>query len=315
MLGRPLVSREGVQEVERAASERVGEARIEDRSIAPERSTEERRLPHILIRPSKGWVKLNLGELWRYRELLYFLVWRDVKVRYKQTAIGALWAILQPVLLMILFSIIFARVSKIETNGVPYPLFAYAGLAPWLLFATSLTTSSTSLVNNKELITRVYFPRLAVPIASVFAAVVDFLIASTILIALMAYYGWAPGLAALTLPLFLLLAILTALAVGIWLSALNAEYRDIQHTTTFLALIWLIATPVAYSTVSFVPASLRWIVGLNPMAGVVEGFRWALFGGPAPGPLIFVSVGIMVVLLVTGLAYFRRMERGFADVI
>jgi lipopolysaccharide transport system permease protein len=306
------MNREGVKEVEKAAPQRVRGALV---ARAPEPAAHQRHLPHIVIRPSKGWVRLDLGDLWRYRELLYFLVWRDVKVRYKQTAIGALWAILQPVLLMILFSVIFARAGKIKvTNGVPYPLFAYAGLAPWLLFSTSLTTSSTSLVNNKELITRVYFPRLSVPIAAVFAAVVDFLIASSVLVALMAYYGRVPGLAALTLPLFMLLAVLAALAVGIWLSALNAEYRDIQHTTTFLALIWLLVTPVAYS-VDSLPHSLRTVAGLNPMAGVVEGFRWALFGGPAPGGLIFVSVGIMAVLLLTGIAYFRRMERGFADII
>jgi lipopolysaccharide transport system permease protein len=303
---------EGVQEVDG----RVAEQALPPQPVAVEHQVaHDRELPHTLVRPSSGWVGLNLRELWQYRELLYFLVWRDVKVRYKQTAIGALWAILQPVLLMIVFTLIVARVGTIETNGVPYPLFVYAGLAPWLLFATSLTTSSASLVTNRELITRVYFPRLAVPIASVFAAVVDFLIASTVLVALMVYYRQAPSITALTLPLFLALAILTALAVGIWLSALNAEYRDIQHTTAFIALLWLLVTPVAYSVSSYVPESLRWVVGLNPMAGVVEGFRWALFGGPSPGPLVFVSAAIMVVLLVTGLAYFRRMERGFADVI
>jgi lipopolysaccharide transport system permease protein len=302
------VSPHGVQEVEGRTSEQT----VPPWDTAPRRGEPARtELPHTIIKPAKGWVALNLRELWRYRELLYFLVWRDVKVRYKQTAIGAFWAILQPVLLMVIFTIIFARAGKIDTNGVPYPLFAYAGLAPWLLFSTSLTTSSTSLVTNKELITRVYFPRLAVPTAAVFAALVDFLIASTVLVGLMAYYGRAPGLAALTLPLFVLLAVLAALAVGIWLSALNVEYRDIQHTTSFLALIWLLATPVAY-TISVLPPV---VVGLNPMAGVVEGFRWALVGGPAPGPLVFVSVAIMLLLLLTGLAYFRRMERGFADVI
>ena len=210
------------------------------------------------------------------------MVWRDVKVRYKQTAIGALWAILQPVLLMILFSLIVARISTIETNGVPYPLFVYAGLAPWLLFATSLTTASSSLVTNRELVTRVYFPRLAVPIAAVLAAVVDFLVASTVLIALMLYYQQAPGWTALTLPLFVGLAVLTALAVGIWLSALNAEYRDVQQTTAFLALVWLLATPVAYSVPSYVPESLRWVVGLNPMAGVVRGSAGRSSGGLLP---------------------------------
>jgi lipopolysaccharide transport system permease protein len=258
---------------------------------------------------------VNAGELWRYRELLLFLVWRDVKVRYKQTAVGALWAVLQPVLLMILFSIIFEHLGRVKTAGVPYPLFAYAGLMPWLLFATSLTDTGQSLVTNKELITKVYFPRLIVPAATIFAALVDFFIASSVLIALMVYYGIVPGPAALTLPLFLLLALLTALAVGIWLAALNVRYRDIRYTTPFLTQLWLLATPIAYS-ISLVPSNLRFLYGLNPMAGVVEGFRWALFHKTAaPGAVVFVSAGVMLVLLVTGLAYFRRGEREFADIV
>jgi lipopolysaccharide transport system permease protein len=305
------VSREGVQDVDTRTE---GWGALGDVVPPPQADGRPPSLPHVLVRPSKGWVRLNLGDVWRYRELLYFLVWRDVKVRYKQTAIGGLWAILQPLLLMILFSIIFEHAGKIDTGGVPYPLFAYAGLAPWLLFATSLGTSSASLVTNSELITRVYFPRLLLPLAAVLAALIDFLIASTVLVALMAYYGVAPGWRTLTLPLFLLLALLTALAVGTWFSALNAQYRDIQHTIAFLTLLWLLATPVAYS-LTFVSSAIRPIVGLNPMAGVVEGFRWALLGGTAPSALVFVSAAMMVVLLATGLAYFRRMERGFADVI
>jgi lipopolysaccharide transport system permease protein len=272
-------------------------------------------LPHVVIRPPKGWSGFGLRELWRYRELVYFLVWRDVKVRYKQTAVGALWAILQPTLLMILFSIVFGHLAKIDTGGVPYPAFAYAGLLPWLLFVSSLTQSSTSLVANKELITKVYFPRLAIPLASVLASLVDFLIGSTVLIGLLVYYGIVPALATLTVPLFVLLAVLTAMAVGTWLSALNVQYRDVQYTVNFLTMLWLFATPIAYS-IQLAPHGLRWIYGLNPMSGVVEGFRWALFQKTAaPSSLIFISAGIMLILLVTGVAYFRKVERGFADVI
>lgn len=318
MLARRLsVNREGVQEVERAASERTdrGWAEREPAERPPVPEAPGAPLPHILIRPSRGWVRLNLGDLWRYRELLYFLVWRDVKVRYKQTAVGALWAILQPLLLAILFTLIFSRVGKLKPPGVPYAAFAYAGLLPWLLFVTSLTESSKSLVTNKDLITKVYFPRLAVPIATIIAALVDFAIASTVLVGIMAYFQIVPGLAILTLPLFLALAVLTALAIGIWLSALNVQYRDVQYTIPFLTLLWMFATPVAYS-VNVFPEQIRPLIGLNPMAGVVEGFRWALFHKTAaPGSVIFISAGVMLVLLVTGLAYFRRMERSFADVI
>jgi lipopolysaccharide transport system permease protein len=290
-----------------------------EREPAPLRSAGEARAverPHVTIRPSRGWVSLDLGELWRFRELLYFLVWRDVKVRYKQTAVGALWAILQPLLLAILFTLIFSRIGRLKPpGGVPYAAFAYAGLLPWLLFVTALTESSRSLVSNKELVTKVYFPRLAVPIATIIAALVDFFIASTVMVGIMAYYQLVPGIAILTLPLFLGLAVLTALAVGIWLAALNVQYRDVEYTIPFLTLLWMFATPVAYP-VSVFPESVRPLLGLNPVAGVVEGFRWALFNKtPAPGALIFVSAGVMLVLLVTGLAYFRRMERNFADVI
>jgi lipopolysaccharide transport system permease protein len=216
---------------------------------------------------------------------------------------------------MILFSIVFGHLAKIDTGGVPYPLFAYAGLLPWLLFVSSMTQSSTSLVVNKDLITKVYFPRLTIPLATVIAALVDFLIASSVLVGLMAYYEIVPALATLTLPLFVLLAVLTALAVGVWLSALNVQYRDVQYTINFLVMLWLFATPIAYSIV-IVPEGLRWIYGLNPMSGVVEGFRWALFQKTeAPSSLIFISAAMMVILLVTGIAYFRRTERGFADVI
>lgn len=273
-------------------------------------------LPHVVVRPSRGWVPLNLGELWRYRELLYFLVWRDVKVRYKQTAVGALWAILQPLLLALLFTLIFSRIGKLKPpGGVPYAVFAYAALLPWVLFATALSESSKSLVQNKDLITKVYFPRLAVPLATILAALVDFAIGSTVLIGMMIAYGIVPGLPLLALPLFLGLAVLTALAIGIWLSALNVQYRDVEYVIPFLTLLWLFATPVAYSISAF-PEQLRPIVGVNPLAGVVEGFRWSLFNKTAaPGSTILISVGVLVVLLVTGLYYFRRTERTFADVI
>jgi len=268
------------------------------------------------VRPSHGWARLNLGELWRYRELLYFLVWRDVKVRYKQTTVGALWAIIQPLLLALLFTLIFSRIGKLKPpGGVPYVLFAYAALLPWVLFATALSESSKSLVQNKDLITKVYFPRLAVPLATILAALVDFAIGSTVLIGMMIVYGIVPGWPILALPLFIGLAVLTALAIGVWLSALNVQYRDVEYVIPFLTLLWLFATPVAYSLSAF-PKSLHTIVGINPLAGVVEGFRWSLFNKTAaPGSTILISVGVLVVLLITGLYYFRRTERTFADVI
>lgn len=272
-------------------------------------------LPHVVIRPSHGWIPLNLGELWRYRELLYFLVWRDVKVRYKQTSVGALWAIIQPLLLALLFTLIFSRIGKLKPPGVPYALFAYAGLLPWVLFATALSESSRSLVVNKELITKVYFPRLAVPLSTILAALVDFAIGSTVLIGMMIFYGVVPGWPLLALPLFLGLTVLTALAVGTWLSALNVQYRDVEYVIPFLTLLWMFATPVAYSINAF-PEQLRSIVGINPLAGVVEGFRWSLFQKTAaPGSTILISAGVLVLLLVSGLYYFRRTERTFADVI
>ncbi len=303
--------------MERAISEeRQRTVPPRDASGLPPGSPERPPLPHVVIGPSRGWVRLNLSDLWQYRELLYFLVWRDVKVRYKQTAVGAVWAILQPLLLALLFTLVFSRVGKLEPpGGVPYIAFAYAGLLPWLLFVTALTDSSQSLVKDKDLITKVYFPRLAVPLATILAALVDFFVASTVMVAIMAYYQLVPGIAILTLPLFIGLAVLTALAVGIWLSALNVEYRDVEYTIPFLTLLWMFATPVAYS-LSVFPESVRPWIGLNPMAGVVEGFRWALFEDtPAPGAVVFLSAAVMVVLLVTGLAYFRRVERTFADVV
>jgi len=275
------------------------------------------------IRPSRGWSALNLRELWQYRELLYFLTWRDVKVRYKQTALGALWAIIQPVLTMVVFTVIFGRVAKIPTNGIPYPIFAYTGLLPWGLFAKALTDAGHSVVSHRTMVTKIYFPRLAIPMASVLGGVVDFFLAFLVLIAMIIYYNFAPGStyqivftpAILTLPLFLILAILTALGVGLWLSALNVLYRDINYIIPFLTQFWLFITPVAYPANIF-PEKFQILYALNPMTGVVEGFRWALLGASAaPSSGMVISVSISLIILVTGLFYFRRMEKDFADTV
>lgn len=272
-------------------------------------------LPALLITPSNRWIPLNLSELWEYRELLYFLVWRDIKVRYKQTALGAAWAVVQPLFMMLVFSLFFGFLARVPSDGIPYPVFAFCALLPWQLFANALTEASNSLVGNQNLITKVYFARLVIPIAAVLSGVVDFLIAFFILIGMMLYYRIVPGWPILTLPAFILLAILTALAVGLWLSALNVQYRDVRYTMNFLVQFWLFATPVAYPS-SLVPERWRVLYGINPMAGVVEGFRWALLGKSAPpSAMLLVSVAVVLTLLVGGLFYFRRMEQEFADVI
>lgn len=271
--------------------------------------------PSLMIRPSTGWAPIELRELWEYRELIYFLTWRDIKVRYKQTVLGAAWAIIQPFFMMIVFSFFFGRLAHVPSDNIPYPIFTYCALLPWQLFAHSLSESSNSLVANAQLIKKVYFPRLAAPVSAVLAGLVDFAIAFVVLLGMMAYYGIAPTWAVATLPLFILLAVLTALGVGLWLSALNVQYRDVRHTLAFLTQLWLFATPVAYSS-SLVPERWRVFYGLNPMAGVVEGFRWALLGRTEPpGALLTVSVGIVILILISGLYYFRRMEDSFADVI
>ena len=272
-------------------------------------------LPVLRIKPSKGWVSLKLGELWQYRELLYFLIWRDVKVRYKQTALGAAWAIIQPVMTMVVFSLFFGKLGKIPSDGVPYPIFTFAALVPWTFFAHGLTQSSNSLVGSANLITKVYFPRLAIPIATVLSGVVDFVLAFIVLLGMMLYYGIVPTVHALWLPLFLLLAVVTSLGVGLWLSALNVQYRDVRYVVPFLTQFWMFATPIAYPS-SLLQEPWRTVYGLNPMAGVVEGFRWALLGrNTAPGPIIAVSSLAAVVILVSGAFYFRRMEKTFADVV
>jgi lipopolysaccharide transport system permease protein len=269
----------------------------------------------LFIRPADGWTSIGLKELWEYRELLYFLTWRDIKVRYKQTALGAAWAIIQPVFMMVVFSLFFGRLAKVPSDGIPYPIFTFCALLPWQLFAHALTESSNSLVANERLITKVYFPRLVVPIAAVLGGLVDFAVAFVILLAMMLYYGIAPTWAIVTLPGFLLLAIMTALGVGLWLSALNVKYRDVRYTINFLIQVWLFATPVAYPS-SIVPERWRPLYGLNPMAGVVEGFRWALLGKTKPdAALLGVSIVAVVLILIGGLYYFRRMEQQFADVV
>ncbi|MDW8344118.1 MAG: ABC transporter permease [Verrucomicrobiae bacterium] len=275
------------------------------------------RQPAVVTRiaPSRGWLDLRLRQIWDYRDLLYFLVWRDIKVRYKQTVLGAAWAILQPVLTMVVFSIFFGKLAGVKSDALPYPIFVFCGLLPWQLFAYALNESGNSLVTNRALITKVYFPRLIIPIAAVLGGVPDFAIAFLVMVLLMLLYGIFPtGWILLTLPALVVFALITALAVGVWLSALNVEYRDVRYTIPFLTQIWFFATPIAYPS-SLLPESVRAIYGINPMAGVVDGFRWALLGGPPPGPLLGVSIITVVVVLVTGLIYFRRMERTFADVI
>jgi lipopolysaccharide transport system permease protein len=269
----------------------------------------------VTIKPSRGWVSLGLRELWAYRELLYFLVWRDIKVRYKQTILGAAWAIIQPFFTMVIFSVFFGFLARIPSDGIPYPIFAYAALVPWTFFANGLRQASTSLVGNASLISKVYFPRLVIPISTVFSGIVDFLLAFVVLLLMMWYYGTAPTAAVAWLPLLLLLALVTALGVGLWLTAMNVQFRDISYVVPFLVQAWMFATPIAYPS-SLLTEPWRTIYGINPMVGVVEGFRWALLGtDTAPGPVVFVSVLVAVLIFISGLFYFRRMERSFADVV
>jgi lipopolysaccharide transport system permease protein len=272
-------------------------------------------MPAILIEPPRRWEALELREFWRYRELLYFLTWRDVKVRYKQTAIGAAWAILQPFLTMVVFSVIFGSLIQVPSDGVPYPIFSYAALLPWTFFAGALTRSGNSLVYDANLVSKVYFPRMILPFAAVLSLLVDFAIAFIVLLGMMRFYGIVPGIAVLTLPLFLLLAFMAALACGLWLSAVNVKYRDVAYVIPFLTQFWLFMTPVAYSS-SIIPEAWRPLYGLNPMAGVIEGFRWALLStGQIPSGPIFVSAAVVIALLIGGLFYFQRMESQFADIV
>lgn len=269
----------------------------------------------IILRPSRGWGALNLGDLWKYRELIYFLTWRDIKVRYKQTILGAAWAILQPFLSMVVFTIFFGGLLKVSSGDVPYPIFSYTALLPWGVFSKALTDAGRSLVINRNMITKVYFPRLVVPLASVLSGVVDFLIAFVVLLGMMVYFHVTPSSAVWALPFLLILALVTALGVGLWLSALNVIYRDVGYVLPFLTQFWFYITPVVYSSTE-VPDKWRLIYALNPMTGVVEGFRWALLNTEnAPGPVVAVSAVIAVIILVTGMFYFRRMERTFADMV
>src|SRR5687767_11784800 len=263
---------------------------------------------YIEIAPPTGWVSLRLRELWQYRELVYFLTWRDIKVRYKQTALGAAWAIIQPFFTMVVFSLFFGRLARIPSDGVPYPIFAYAALVPWTFFANSLAQSADSLVGSANLIKKVFFPRLAIPISSVMSGVVDFTLAFVVLLFMMVFYGLVPTANILWLPALLLLALVTSLGVGLWLSALNVQFRDVRYVVPFIVQFWLFATPVAYPS-SLLEQPWRTLYGLNPMAGVVEGFRWALLGsGEPPGPMIAVSAAAAVTVLLGGAYYFRRME-------
>lgn len=271
--------------------------------------------PILIIEPSRGWVPINLAELWAYRELLYFLTWREVKVRYKQTALGALWAIIQPLFTMLVFSLFFGRLAKMPSDNIPYPLFSLTALIPWTFFANGLTQSSNSLVTNSNLISKVYFPRLAIPLASVFSGVVDFGISFLLLLCMLPLYHISLPTQVWLLPFFFTLALITALGTSLWLSALNVEFRDVRYTVPFLTQFWMFATPIAY------PASLlrepwKTVYGVNPMVGVVEGFRWSLLGAKdAPGPIIAVSSLASVLILIGGAFYFRRMEKTFADIL
>ena len=266
------------------------------------------------LQPSQGWSNRTLSDLWAYRELLYFFIWRDVKVRYKQTLLGAGWAIIQPLMTMVVFTIFFGHLAKVPSDGLPYPVFSLMALVPWTYFASALAGCSTSLSGYQHIISKVYFPRLIIPIAAVIAPLVDFAIGFVILIGFMAWYRIVPGASIVWLPALMLLALATAASVGVWLAALNVRYRDVRYVVPFVVQLWMFATPVAYPA-SLVPARWRAVYGLNPMAGVIEGFRWALAGGPAPGSITLVSAAVVIVLIAGGAVYFRKLEGTFADVI
>ena len=272
-------------------------------------------VPVVHIEPSRGWVSLDLRDLWEYRELFYFLVWREVKVRYKQTVIGAAWVIIQPLMTMMIFTVIFSYLAKISSDGIPYPVFAYTALLPWMYFSSAIGRSGNSLLGDANLIQKVYFPRLILPLSAVTAPLVDFLFSFLVLLGMIFWFGIAPSWNVLALPLFLLMAVITALAVGLWLSPVNVRYRDVVHTIPFLIQIWMYASPVVYP-ISYVPEKWRLLYSLNPMVGVIEGFRWALLGkeNPAIG-MIGVSALMVLLLLWGGAAFFKRMERAFADVV
>lgn len=273
-------------------------------------------LKKLIIEPSRGWVSLKLGELWAYRELLYILTWRDIKVRYKQTIVGVLWAIIQPFLTMVVFSLFLGNLANIPSDDVPYPIFSYAALVPWTFFANGLTQSANSLVTSANLVKKIYFPRLVIPISTVFSGVVDFSLAFLVLLGMMVFYGIFPTIYVIWLPVFLVLALATSLGVGLWLAAMNVQFRDIHYAVPFLAQFWFFITPIAYPSSLIENDFWRAVYGINPMVGVIEGFRWALLGtDTAPGGAILVSILAASLILISGLYYFRRMERTFADVI
>jgi lipopolysaccharide transport system permease protein len=286
--------------------------------MAASETTIQPSLPIVRITPPSGWWAIPFGELWEYRELVYFFVWRDIKIRYKQTAIGAAWAVLQPFLTMLIFSLFFGALAHIPSQGLPYPIFYYSALLPWMYFAASLQNATNTIVENQRVITKVYFPRLALPISAVLSGLVDFTISFLMFVAMMAYYHIHPTLAVFWMPVFLLMAVLTALGMGLWLSALNAIYRDVRYVVPFLVQFWMFASPVVYpsSLVSARWPNWAWLYGLNPMVGVIEGFRWSLTGhGDPPGRLVLISAGVVLVVLLSGLAYFQRMETTIADVV
>jgi lipopolysaccharide transport system permease protein len=272
------------------------------------------RLPHTHIEPTQGWVPLKLRELWEYRELLYFLIWRDIKVRYKQTIIGTGWAIIQPLFAMFVFTLFFGKLAKIPSEGLPYPVFYYSGLLLWIYFANALISATNTMIENQRVITKVYFPRIILPLTAVLSGLIDFGIAFTILAGMMLLYEITPTVMVITVPLFLLLAVITALGVGLWLSGLNAIYRDVRYVVPFLVQFWMFASPVVYPG-SLVPKNWQWLYGLNPMTGVIEGFRWALLGHGRPPLLLSASIPVMLLILFGGLFYFRRIERTIADVV
>ncbi len=290
-----------------------------DQAIDPNESEASQRkvtdASTIVISPSRGWVPIRLMDLWEYRELLYFLTWRDIKVRYKQTVLGASWAILQPFLTMVVFSIFFGKLAGLPSDNIPYPIFSYSAMVIWTFFANGVTLSSNSMVMEANTIKKVYFPRLVIPVAAVLSGSLDFLLAFVVLIGMMIFYGITPTIAVLWLPLLLLLALISALGVGLWFSAMNVLFRDVRHAIPFLVQAWLFLTPIAYSS-SLLHGTWKIVYGINPMAGVVDGFRWALLGvDTKPGPMIAVSAVVAIALLVGGAYFFRRVERSFADVV
>jgi lipopolysaccharide transport system permease protein len=279
------------------------------------RQQQKEAMPVIYLKPTKGWLSIDFNELWRYRELIYFLTWRDIKVRYKQAVLGLAWALLQPLLTVLIFTVVFGILLETPSQGLPYPLFAISALLPWQLFANALQRSSISLVGNANLITKIYFPRLAIPLSSVMAALVDFGVSFFVLIGMMVYYRFMPGWNILWLPVIILFALLTALAVGLWLSAINVQYRDVQHMVPFIVQVWMYASPIVYP-IEIIPEGIwRTLYGLNPMVGVIQSYRWALLGGDQPDATMLISIVVVLILLVSGVYYFRRMEKTFADIV